>query len=301
MGQFDQTARPLYKIDGAGLLLWALSRAAPHLQLEFGQWDDTRRLVAPGEPDRTNDLVARMHDLSRPGREVWLVAEVEEEPERGILWRLGHYEFLLGAEVNPACDPDGPLVGSLLVNLTGRQPVRRWEGLGTRLEPFILDISTEDAAQTLARIEAGEVSLAVLPLVPLMDGGDGPALIARWPVVAEKEADVSRRVMYRDSALVMAELTKNQIGWLRTLEGWQMRESQYIKRWESVGEERGLLKKSRAFLLKFLRQLEDPVPEAVRLAIEGTNDDATLDRWFDAAISAKSMAEFRKAMNPGSP
>jgi hypothetical protein len=50
-----------------------------------------------------------------------------------------------------------------------------------------------------------------------------------------------------------------------------------------------------------LSELEDPVPEAVRLAIEGTNDATTLSRWIRAAVKADSMAEFRKAMSPGNP
>jgi hypothetical protein len=178
MGQFDQTARPLSKMDGPAFFAWGLSRSAPGTRLSFVQWDDTRRLVIPGEPDRTNDLVAQLRDDSRPERPVWFIAEVEEEPEKGILYRLGQYEFLLGKE------------------------------------------------------------------------------------------------------------------------GWQMRESQYIKRWEKVGEDRGTLQRTREYLLKRVKQLEDPVPEAIRLAIEGTNDLQTLDRWFDAALSSSTITEFRKAMTP---
>src|SRR5262249_60477207 len=112
MGQFDQTARPLGKMDGKAFFSWGLACSGAKLPLSFVRWDDTRRLVSPGEPDRTNDLVALLHDQDRSGRDVWLVVEFEEEPEKGILYRLGHYQLLLGKEVNPDCDPAGPLVGS---------------------------------------------------------------------------------------------------------------------------------------------------------------------------------------------
>jgi hypothetical protein len=47
-GQFDQTARPLAKMDGA-FFGWALSFCQPRPRLTFLGWDDTRRLVCPGE------------------------------------------------------------------------------------------------------------------------------------------------------------------------------------------------------------------------------------------------------------
>ncbi len=119
MGQFDQTARPLAKLNGAAFFAWAFSCCAPVPRLTFRHWDDARRLVCPGEPDRTNDLVALFHDENNPRRPAWLVAEIEAEPEAGIFYRMGQYEFLLGKEVNPTCDPDGPAVGSLVLNLSG--------------------------------------------------------------------------------------------------------------------------------------------------------------------------------------
>ena len=45
MGQFDQTARPLSKMDGGAFFDWALGCAAPGTRLSFVRWDDTRRLV----------------------------------------------------------------------------------------------------------------------------------------------------------------------------------------------------------------------------------------------------------------
>ena len=76
-----------------------------------------------------------------------------------------------------------------------------------------------------------------------------------------------------------------------------MRESQTIKGWMREGEERGELRKARANLIDLIgAHLEDPVPESIRLAIEGTNDVSRLDIWYKAALTAKSFGEFRKQM-----
>ncbi|MBY0229038.1 MAG: hypothetical protein K2W96_07155 [Gemmataceae bacterium] len=96
MGQFDQTARQAAKLDPAAFHGWALSRCVPSPGLAFVRWDDTRRLVAPGEPDRENDLVSEVRDEARPKRPAWLITEIEDAPEPGICWRTGIYEALLG-------------------------------------------------------------------------------------------------------------------------------------------------------------------------------------------------------------
>src|SRR5437867_4084744 len=124
MGQFDQTARPLSKMDGLAFFGWGLACSGASVRLSFVRWDDTRRL-----------------DWSWPG-----------------------------------------------------------SALGTCLAPFVVDVASEDAAGTMAKIEAGTLGLPILPYVPLMRGGSEPAVIRRWPLVAEREADVARRVQYRDAA-----------------------------------------------------------------------------------------------------
>ena len=76
-----------------------------------------------------------------------------------------------------------------------------------------------------------------------------------------------------------------------------MRESQTIKGWMREGEEVGELRKARSSLLKLIvAHLEDPVPEPIRLVIEGTTDVSRLDVWYEAALTAKTVGELRKQM-----
>jgi hypothetical protein len=92
---------------------------------------------------------------------------------------------------------------------------------------------------------------------------------------------------------VSKELVNGQQG----LEGQEMLESQVINGWMERGRIQGMVNAGRANLLKVLRAyLPEPVPESVRLAIEGTNDPDTLDRWLDAALEVQNWAEFRAAM-----
>ena len=90
MGQFDQTARPLGKMDGARLLRLALSCCTPRPRLTLVGWEDARRLVCPGEPDRTNDLVATFRDEeylresdSPEGEDGLQIEQVSWDIERG--------------------------------------------------------------------------------------------------------------------------------------------------------------------------------------------------------------------------
>jgi len=304
MGQFDQTAWLLVKMDGAAFLAFALSLLARRPGLVFAAWDDTRRLVIPGEPDRTNDLVARV--LDEGGVPGWLIAEIEDEAEPGIFWRAGQYEMHLGREVNPTCDPGGPHVFSLVLNLSGTQRAPRLEsGLaggqyGTRIAPMVVDLAAADAIAGLEKVERGELGLTNLPFLALMKGGGEPTFIERWKKAVEREADEHRRLVYKDSAMVFADLTPRQVNWVWGTEGWMARESSYIKGWMDKGEEKGEHRNKREYhLLAIGARLQDPVPDSIRLAVEGTNDPATLDRWYLTALSSGSLADLRQAMKIG--
>jgi hypothetical protein len=196
---------------------------------------------------------------------------------------------------------------SVLINLTGERSEDGLEvtvvgtPLGLRVKPLVANLCREHARQTLRDIAEGRLDLAILPCLPLMAGGGEPALIEDWKQVARREPDAERRATFRDFALVFAELTPDLVNWQRALEGWEMKESQYVKGWLKEGEVKGLVTARRTDLLKLLlAKLREPVPEGVRLAVEGTNDPDTLERWFDAALRTGSWADFRNAMKNGS-
>jgi hypothetical protein len=50
-------------------------------------------------------------------------------------------------------------------------------------------------------------------------------------------------------------------------------------------------------LLELIRlRFEAPLPDEVCEVIKGTNDLATLSRWFRGAVAANSLAEFRATL-----
>jgi hypothetical protein len=298
VGMFDQNGRQAAKIDGAGFVAWLLRRARPEPPVRFESWDDTRRTSWPGGPDRTDDLVAVLARTDRTDARARLIIEVALEPERATLPRLGVYQLLLAQEVG-----EDVAVGGALLHLTGtaattdlRLALPGGSG-GLALTPLVVDLCGEDAATTLGEIEQGTTARCMLPWLPLMAGGGEPALIDRWKRLAKKVRSAERRAAYREMALVFAELSKELVNWQNALEGWEMKESQFILRYIRRGQQEGEVRRGRADLLDCIQlRLQDPVPEEVRLAVEGTNDPDTLRRWNRVALTATSLDELRAAM-----
>jgi hypothetical protein len=164
---------------------------------------------------------------------------------------------------------------------------------GVLVKPIEVWLADVSATETLALIESGELALCILPWVVLMRGGGHPELIERWKQLAARDPDAEKRAAYRAFALVFAELIPELVDWQRHLEGWEVRESQYLKSFEARGE----VKRARADLLEGLSlKMRSGVPEPIRLAIEGTNDLNTLNRWFQALFTANSWDEFQTQM-----
>jgi hypothetical protein len=304
MGMFDQTARQACKLDGGPFFAWLLRHCEPPPPLEFEGWDDARRQPLPGGADRTDDVLAVLRRTDVPDQRCWMIVEAETEPERLIFQRLGNYALLLSLELSQASGPaDEPPVGMALLNLTGQQRgtalrlVLPGTGCGLTVAPLVLNLRQLDAAATLAEMAAGQTGLCVLPWVPLMAGAGEPARIEEWKRLVLLEPDAERRGKYRELGLVFAELAKELVNWQRALEGWQVQESQVILGWINRGVQRGVVETRRAVLLQVLEtRFQAPVPETVRLAVEGTNDPDTLKRWFDAALVAPTLAEFLATM-----
>ncbi len=78
-----------------------------------------------------------------------------------------------------------------------------------------------------------------------------------------------------------------------------MKESQVINGWMREGERKGELRQAREILLRGLRgKMSDPVPEDVRVVIEGTYDLDALNCWFDVVMQTNSLEQFRAAIHP---
>jgi hypothetical protein len=297
MATFDETARQVCKVSGAGLTAWLDRFARESMAADFAAWDDTRRTSWPGGPERTDDVVCVLRRRA-DGKAAHLIVEAETEPRADRVARLGIYELLLAIEVRGVLD-DGPPVFGAIVHLTGSKkggPLilsKSASHPGLLVEPIEVWLADVSAADTLALIESGTLEVCILPWVVLMRGGGDPAIIERWKQLAGREPDAEKRALYRSFALVFAELIPELVNWQRHLEGWEVRESQYLKSFEDRGE----VKRARADLLRvLLSRLGSPAPEPIRLAIEGTNDLGILDRWFDAALAAASWADFQAAM-----
>jgi hypothetical protein len=297
MPTFDETARQACKVSGAGLTPWLDRFADESMAADFATWDDTRRTSWPGGPERTDDVVCVLRRRA-DGKPAHLIVEVETEPRPDGLARLGIYELLLAIEVRNVLD-DGPPVYGAIIRLTGSKKggplilTRSATNPGVLVKPIEVWLPDQSAADTLALIESGDLALCLLPWVVLMRGGGESQLIERWKQLAVREPDVEKRAAYRSFALVFAELIPELVNWQRHLEGWEVRESQYLKSFEARGE----VKRARADLLEGLHlKLGGTVPEPVRLAVEGTNDLNTLERWFRGLFAVNSWAEFQTLM-----
>ncbi len=304
MATFDEAARQACKVDGPGLVAWLERLAQEPMAADFLRWDDTRRASWPGGPERTDDVVCTLRRRA-DGKPAHLIVEVAAEPRPDDLARLGIYELLLAIEVRRVLE-DGPPVYGALLRLTGTRKdgplvlTRSATRPGVLVQPIEVSLAGQNAADTLARIESGELTQSILPWVVLMRGGGESSLIERWKAAAEREADVERRALYRSFALVFAELIPELVNWQRHLEGWNVRESQYLKSYEEKWKHEGEVIRARTYVLEGLRlKLGSPVPETVRLAIEGTNDLTALDRWFQALFTLNSWTEFEELMKQG--
>lgn len=291
MGMFDQVGRFACKLGGQAFFSWVLRRD-PSLQFVFDSWEDTRRLTLPGHPDRTNDLVAILRSAESAESEARVIVEIQTEPEKWIFARLGMYQLLLIQEV------DLP-VYCVLLNLTGVSPMEGWHSPppGISVRPIVINLRNESAKELFDEIERGGLDGTVLPWIPLMADGGVMETMERWKQLAAREPSAQRRGLYRDLALIFAELSKKLVLWQKALEGWEMIESQLILGWLKQGKEEGRVETSRADLQEVIRaRLHDPIPEDLFLAIEGSNDLAILNRWFKLALRVNDIGELRQVM-----
>jgi hypothetical protein len=180
-------------------------------------------------------------------------------------------------------------------------PADDLEGAGTEFTVVLRTLATQSAAQTLARIGAGELSRGVLPWIVLMQGGGEVSIIEEWKRLASGEPEARKRSDYAGLALVFAELAGCRPAWETALEGWNMVESQVVKGWQEKarieGRAEGRAEALRANLGQVLQvRFQQPLPPEISDQITAANLD-TLQRWFGLALRAASLDEFRAQAN----
>lgn len=142
------------------------------------------------------------------------------------------------------------------------------------------------AAKQLRRRQAGEVASCLLAWVSLMDGGDAAENLAEWKRLAE----------YGGIALLFADLAGRRETWKPLLEDWNMPESQVVKEWIAMGEERGRRETLRSTLIHALKIRFGPLPTDLVTSIHSENDLDRLSRWFDAALTCPSLEQFQAGL-----
>jgi hypothetical protein len=152
----------------------------------------------------------------------------------------------------------------------------------------------EDAAATLAGIAAGRIDRCILPWLPLVQGGAEPGIIQEWLRLASLEPDNRLRATYGGLALVFAELTEGRPAWQKALEGWNVRESQQVLEWQAEAK----VEEARAKVLRALQlRFGADVPAELSALVEAQANLDVLNRWFDQAVTAATLADFRAAVS----
>jgi hypothetical protein len=302
LGVYDQAGRYAIKRRPSAFFTWR----APQLWAAWKlvRWQDTRTLPFPGEPDRVCDTVAEFEHKTDPRCRCLVDVEVQAEPDADMLERLGEYTFRLRRELRYGPGAAGKYtVLCLVMNLTGaEQPSRldmtlpEWSAAGQWLQVAQGTLSAEDAAQTLARIAAGEWERWVLPWLPLLRGAAEAANLTEWKRLAGQEPDSHNRSDFGALAFVFAELAGTAAVWRKALKGWNMRESPQVLEWQAEAR----LETRAEYVRRAIRlRFGTPVPADLEDQLSTLKSEAELDRWFDASQTAPSLDAFRTAIQNG--
>jgi hypothetical protein len=297
MGVFDQAARYAAHADPEAAVARVLRGA--NVSLRFRDWADTRLTPRPGQRDRTADRVAELADDGAPDHPWLLVFEFQAQHDPDKLDVTLVEAAQLRVEARHGEDRRGKYnVLVALVYLRGACPEPMLDmtlpgGWGTRHAPLIWNVEQDPASEALDSLAAGTISWGILFWIPLMSGGDDPAVLSRWLELASRVESARTRADLARIALVFAEMAGRLIAWSDALKEWDMVESQLVQEWTADARREGGLVMGREFLLGFLKKrFPDSVPAEV-VGLINQQDSADLLRdWFFAAVDASSLEEF---------
>jgi hypothetical protein len=295
---FDQASRYLAKRNPGGLRGWLLPKLPPTVQ--FAEWLDTRSIPFPGQKDRVCDTVAHLVDSADPLFHWALVIEFQLAADADMFGRLLEYLGRLWRALRvPGTKGVRFHTGAAVINLTGRGHASQtmtlantaiWTGLGVE-ERDLVNVS---ATATLERIAAGTVDRCLLPWIPLMQGGNTPAIIGQWKTQATAEPDAARRGDWGGLALVFADAVDTGAVWKQALEGWNVETSQQVLEWQAKAR----IETRAKDIVSVLRlRFGNKLPKKLQQTIMETADEERLEQWLAAAVTATSLQAFRSAAN----
>ena len=295
---YDRAARYLAKMEPETFCSWCFRLTRESFR--FVRWLDTRTIPFPGSADRICDTVAHLERTDPPGQPWAIPLEFQVEPDALMFGRFLEYLGRLWVSEKPFTERgDRYWLAAAVVNLTGVGKARRvfdWSecGLLTALSPSERNLSEEPAELTLAKIDAGTVGRVILPLVPLMAGGCGSAIIERWVRIAESEPDVRKRSDFGTLARIFSKLSQGPDAWQSVLKEWNVIRSPVADEFRAEGELRGELRGKVAALIAFLEARFQSIPKDLVQRIGELDNVATLTRMLPLAATSASLSDFRK-------
>jgi hypothetical protein len=165
-----------------------------------------------------------------------------------------------------------------------------------------------DATKTLVDISSGKTAKCILVWIPLMSGADSADVVDEWIRILSGEPDPRKRSEFVVLARVFAKFVNRTI-WVEKLEGYNVITSPIFDEFRAEGRKEGhkeghkeaqreVVIKFRPGLHSFLAsRFPGAVPAELTAKINEVTDFDTLNRWFQAAIAAKSIDELMQQIN----
>lgn len=310
---YDEAAREAAKMfDANAFLAWLMPEVAAEYNC-LPEWLDAR------QKKRTCDAVAGW-TRKEDGSPLATVIEFLTRPRKRYLRIVARYVLDIELDVPYQKGRKGlkrvpyQAVGLILL-LTGQMKRAIAGGdfrklkLGRRRWTVpVIALSQQSAMKTLERILAGELGRCVLPWIPLMDGGDTPAVMERWREVALTEPNATFRAQYGTLALVFADAARRVTMWEVALEGWNVKDEEgpLLQRWRAASEARGEVRGEARGEAKTLARVNGELAQQLEQQLQirfgeaaanevrprlANADHATLTRWLILTLQTTSWPE----------
>jgi hypothetical protein len=95
------------------------------------------------------------------------------------------------------------------------------------------DNDVDKAGRACFNLDPSGMIRWLLPIIPLMRGGDKSSMIEKCKTVAESEPDERRRDAYANLAWVFADVTECRPIWKHGLEGWSVKRFESVMEWQA--------------------------------------------------------------------